>query len=89
MSPYGWSRLIIGRGRRFEDNPAVRTAFDTHVPYSRILVRYALSELQKDVEEARQLLPEDKREGSKTQFAIFVVHNKLKPKVGSLPEDVS
>jgi hypothetical protein len=54
-----------------------------------ISFRYALSELQKDVEEARQLLPEDKREGSKTQFAIFVVHNKLKPKVGSLPADVS
>ncbi|KAI0285846.1 PRTase-like protein [Russula aff. rugulosa BPL654] len=56
---------------------------------SRTTLQYALSELQKDVEEARQLLPEDKREGSKTQFAVFVVHNKLKPKLGSIPEDVS
>jgi len=56
---------------------------------SRKTLQYALSELQKDVEEARQLLPEDERGGTKTQFAVFVVHNKLKPKLGSLPEDVS
>jgi uncharacterized protein len=52
-------------------------------------VRYALSELRKDVEEAVQLLPEDEREHPKTQFGVFVVHNKLKPKLGTLPADVS
>lgn len=51
-------------------------------------LRYAISELQKDVENAVQLLPESEREGLKTQFAIFVVHNKLKPKVGTLSADV-
>ncbi|KAF8479790.1 PRTase-like protein [Russula ochroleuca] len=56
---------------------------------SRSTLQYALSELRKDVEEAIQLLPEDERGGPKTQFGIFVVHNKLKPKLGTLPADVS
>ncbi|KAI0255863.1 PRTase-like protein [Lactifluus subvellereus] len=56
---------------------------------SRTTLQYAISELQKDVEKAAQLLPEHEREGAKTQFAVFVVHNKLKPKLGSLPADVS
>jgi hypothetical protein len=51
-------------------------------------MRYALSELRKDVEEAIQLYPKGEREGLKTQFAIFVVHNKLKPKRGTLPTNV-
>jgi len=61
----------------------MRARDDSEFPF-----RYAVSELQKDVDEAVQLLPESKREGSKPQFAVFAVHNKLKPKVGSLPADV-
>ena len=38
---------------------------------------------------AVQLLPEHEREGAMTQFAVFVVHNKLKPKLGSLPADIA
>jgi len=55
---------------------------------TRTTLQYAISELQKDVDEAVQLLPESEREGSKPQFAVFAVHNKLKPKHGSLPADV-
>ncbi|KAH9975936.1 PRTase-like protein [Lactifluus volemus] len=54
---------------------------------SRTTLQYAVSELQKDVEEAVQLLPERERDAAKTQFAVFVVHNKLKLKLGSLPAD--
>ncbi|KAI0295946.1 phosphoribosyltransferase-like protein [Russula brevipes] len=43
---------------------------------SRKTLQYAIAELQKDVDEA-------------TQFAVFVVHNKLKPKIGMLPADVT
>ncbi|KAH9995574.1 PRTase-like protein [Russula vinacea] len=37
----------------------------------------------------RTALAEDEREHPKTQFGVFVVHNKLKPKLGTLPADVS
>lgn len=49
---------------------------------------YALSELQKDVDKELQDIPEAQREALRTKFAIFVVHNKLKPKLASLPDDV-
>ncbi|KIJ65702.1 hypothetical protein HYDPIDRAFT_110849 [Hydnomerulius pinastri MD-312] len=55
---------------------------------SRKTLQYALSELQKDVELELQALPESEREANFTKFAIFVVHNKLKPKLGELPPDV-
>ncbi|KII87206.1 hypothetical protein PLICRDRAFT_42856 [Plicaturopsis crispa FD-325 SS-3] len=55
---------------------------------SRKTLQYALSELQKDVENELQALPESERDAQRTQFAIFVVHNKLKPKLGSLPPDI-
>ena len=47
---------------------------------------YALSELKKDVEQELLLYPESEREAlrSATQFGIFVVHNKLKPKLAEL-----
>ena len=48
-------------------------------------IRYAISELQKDVEKELLALPESEREAQRTKFAIFVVHNKLKAKLGSLP----
>lgn len=44
-----------------------------------------MSELQKDVEKELLQLPEAERETQRTQFAIFVVHNKLKEKLGTLP----
>lgn len=50
--------------------------------------RYAISELQKDVERELAALPESERKAQRTQFAVFVVHNKLKPKLGELPPDV-
>ena len=50
--------------------------------------RYAVSELQADVERELAALPEEEREQQRTKFAVFVVHNKLKPKLGSLPDDV-
>lgn len=51
-----------------------------------ISLRYAVSELHKDAENA--LLSQRERDGAKTQFAVFVVHNKLKEKIGSLPPDM-
>ncbi|KAF9556661.1 PRTase-like protein [Agrocybe pediades] len=54
---------------------------------TRKTLHYALSELQKDVETELLEYPESEREAlrAKTQFAIFVVHNKLKPKLAELP----
>lgn len=49
---------------------------------------YAISELQADVERELALLPESEREAQRTQFGIFVVHNKRKPKLASLPADI-
>jgi len=47
--------------------------------------RYALAELQKDVDTELQKLPEAEREKNRPEFAVYVVHNKLKEKVGKLP----
>ncbi|KAI9719769.1 MAG: hypoxanthine-guanine phosphoribosyltransferase [Candelaria pacifica] len=52
---------------------------------TRTTLEYAVKELQKDVEAAKQKLG---REGEKTKFSIFVLHNKNKPKKGHLPEDM-
>ncbi|KAI9777663.1 MAG: hypoxanthine-guanine phosphoribosyltransferase [Candelina submexicana] len=52
---------------------------------TRTTLEYAVKELQKDVETAKQKLG---REGEKTKFSIFVLHNKDKPKKGHLPEDM-
>ena len=49
---------------------------------------YAVSELVKDVEKELSALPEAEREALRTKFAVFVVHNKLKPKVEDLPADI-
>ena len=49
------------------------------------LNRYTLAELQKDVEAELQKFPRSEREKNRPEFAIFVVHNKLKKKVGKLP----
>ncbi|KAI0792123.1 phosphoribosyltransferase-like protein [Abortiporus biennis] len=55
---------------------------------SRKTLHYAVSELQSDVERELAKLPESEREAKRTKFAVFVVHNKLKEKLASLPPDV-
>ena len=50
-------------------------------------VRYAVSELQKDVNLELMSYPESEREALQTKFSVFVVHNKKKPKLGELPPD--
>ncbi|KAI1373175.1 PRTase-like protein [Hypoxylon crocopeplum] len=52
---------------------------------TRTTLEYAVKELEKDVEEARQKLGGD---AQKTQFSIFVLHNKDKQKKGTLPSDM-
>jgi len=51
---------------------------------TRTTLEYAVKELEKDVETARQKIGSDK----KTQFSIFVLHNKDKEKKGYLPDDM-
>jgi hypoxanthine phosphoribosyltransferase len=46
---------------------------------------YAIKELEKDVAEQSKL---NGRENEKTTFGIFVLHNKNKPKKGTLPEEI-
>lgn len=53
---------------------------------TRTTLEYAVRELEKDVQEAQRKAG---REGEKTTFSIFVLHNKDKAKKGTLPEDVS
>ncbi|PFH58497.1 hypothetical protein XA68_13605 [Ophiocordyceps unilateralis] len=52
---------------------------------TRTTLEYAVKELEKDVEAARQRMGGDQ---PKTQFCIFVLHNKDKPKKGTLPDDM-
>jgi len=47
-----------------------------------------LAELQKDVDTELQKLPEADREKNRPEFAVYVVHNKLKEKVGKLPATI-
>ncbi|KAI1468982.1 PRTase-like protein [Daldinia caldariorum] len=51
---------------------------------TRTTLEYAVKELEKDVEEARKKLGNDE----KTEFSIFVLHNKDKQKKGTLPADM-
>jgi hypoxanthine phosphoribosyltransferase len=52
---------------------------------TRTTLEYAVRELEKDVETAVKKLG---REGEKTNFSIFVLHNKDKPKKGMLPQEI-
>ena len=54
---------------------------------SRLRYSYAISELKKDVEAELLSYPDEVRESLRaaTHFAVFVVHNKLKPKLVDLP----
>ncbi|KAI9894631.1 MAG: hypoxanthine-guanine phosphoribosyltransferase [Vezdaea aestivalis] len=58
---------------------------------SRRTLDYAVKELEKDVEAARQKLMSEGKEttgAKRTQFSIFVLHNKDKPKDGHLPREM-
>lgn len=52
---------------------------------TRTTLEYAVRELEKDVEAAVKKLG---REGEKTNFSIFVLHNKDKSKKGQLPQEI-
>ncbi|KAI9872275.1 MAG: hypoxanthine-guanine phosphoribosyltransferase [Pleopsidium flavum] len=52
---------------------------------TRTTLEYAVKELEKDVETARKKMG---REGERSKFSIFVLHNKDKQKKGHLPEDM-
>lgn len=52
---------------------------------TRTTLEYAVRELEKDVEAAVEKLG---RQGEKTRFSIFVLHNKDKTKKGVLPQDI-
>lgn len=51
---------------------------------TRTTLEYAVRELEKDVETARK----ESGRTEKTNFYIFVLHNKKKPKKGRLPEEM-
>ena len=51
---------------------------------TRTTLEYAVRELEKDVETARK----EQGRSEKTQFSIFVLHNKDKTKKGHLPQDM-
>ena len=51
---------------------------------TRTTLEYAVRELEKDVEAARQKIGSQEE----TRFSIFVLHNKDKEKKGHLPEDM-
>ncbi|GKU01215.1 xanthine phosphoribosyltransferase 1 [Fusarium langsethiae] len=52
---------------------------------TRTTLEYAVRELEKDVETARQKMGGT---APKTEFSIFVLHNKDKPKKGKLPDEM-
>lgn len=52
---------------------------------TRTTLHYALTELQKDIEEMQTKL---NRLNEETRFLIFVLHNKLKPKRAELPAEM-
>jgi hypothetical protein len=52
---------------------------------TRTTLEYAVKELEKDVAAAAELAG---RGAENTNFTIFVLHNKDKPKKGHLPEDM-
>ncbi|KAL7905623.1 phosphoribosyltransferase-like protein [Trichoderma velutinum] len=52
---------------------------------TRTTLEYAVKELEKDVELARQRIGPD---APKAEFSIFVLHNKNKDKKGQLPDDM-
>lgn len=56
---------------------------------TRTTLSYAVNELEKDVKaQLSKLSPSEQANFPATQFAIFVVHNKDKPKAASIPQHV-
>ncbi|GAA6040402.1 hypothetical protein JCM8097_007598 [Rhodosporidiobolus ruineniae] len=73
------SRPLIGR----------RILIVDEVDDSRTTLGYAVEELKKDIQAQFDKLPEDKKDSyPKTELAVFVVHNKLKEKRATIPDDV-
>ncbi|TBU30649.1 PRTase-like protein [Dichomitus squalens] len=70
--------LLLGR----------RALIVDEVDDSRKTLHYAITELQRDVERALEALPESERDAKRTKFAVFVVHNKLKPKLAEIPAGI-
>ncbi|KAJ6518622.1 hypothetical protein C8R45DRAFT_948722 [Mycena sanguinolenta] len=73
-------KLLLGRKNLIVDE----------VDDTRKTLHYALSELQKDVEEELLKHPEPERAALReaTKFGVFVVHNKNKAKLADLPSDL-
>ncbi|KAK3303156.1 phosphoribosyltransferase-like protein [Chaetomium strumarium] len=74
MTALGEMKNLVGK----------RVLIVDEVDDTRTTLEYAVKELQKDVEEARARMGSD----LKTEFAIFVLHNKDKKKKGVLPDDI-
>ncbi|KAJ5866437.1 hypothetical protein N7534_000990 [Penicillium rubens] len=56
---------------------------------TRTTLKYAVEELQKDVEVAQKQLPAGSPlKGKETKFHVFVLHNKTKAKRGDLPDEM-
>ncbi|GAA5862452.1 hypothetical protein JCM1840_004187 [Sporobolomyces johnsonii] len=73
------NRPLIGR----------RILIVDEVDDSRTTLAYAVAELKKDIDlQYNKLTPEQKAALPQTELAIFVVHNKLKDKRATLPNDV-
>ena len=70
-------------GRHFSKNYRIGERTPT-----RWIHRYAITELQKDVDRELAQLPASEQPTTPTQFAIFVVHNKLKEKIGNIPSEI-
>jgi hypoxanthine phosphoribosyltransferase len=75
LSSLGEMKNLIGK----------RILIVDEVDDTRTTLEYAVKELEKDVEAARQSLGGDQ---PKTKFSIFVLHNKNKQKKGVLPADM-
>jgi len=73
----GSGKLLLGK----------RILIVDEVDDTRKTLNYAISELQEDVDQELLLHPESERDAlrAQTEFGIFVVHNKLKPKLATLP----
>ncbi|THH10736.1 hypothetical protein EW145_g1123 [Phellinidium pouzarii] len=72
------AKVLLGR----------RALIVDEVDDSRKTLHYAVKELKADVEKELLALPEDQRDAARTQFSVFVVHNKLKEKAGNFPDDL-
>ncbi|KAM0793347.1 hypothetical protein ACM66B_000802 [Microbotryomycetes sp. NB124-2] len=73
------SRPLVGR----------RILIVDEVDDTRTTLGYTVRELEKDIEEAlAKLSPEQRAATPPTELAIFVVHNKLKPKASEIPAHV-